>query len=231
MKTLEEAISVIRDLVEGRAVTYEGTELQPTWTGKWRPPVWVAGLRAHGPGHDRSGGGRAHPPARRSGPHPLVRRAAARSGGRCLQDSWRDQRRPPRRHGTWARRDLGRDRTRWFPALVSNHVLDLVNKYPREQLPEALTGYHRPRGLRLPPPCRGGVHQRRLRRRRVTDRFCILGELTEHVSKPRSWPPPCRPVQPVPHERRRGGAAGPIRPRGCARSPRCAAASRRGAAT
>ena len=43
MKTLEEAISVIRDLVEGRAVTYEGTELQPTWTGKWRLPVWVAG--------------------------------------------------------------------------------------------------------------------------------------------------------------------------------------------
>ena len=29
----------------------------------------------------------------------------------------------------------GRDRTRWFPALVSNHVVDLVNKYPREQLP------------------------------------------------------------------------------------------------
>ena len=24
---------------------------------------------------------------------------------------------------------------------MSNHVLDLVNKYPREQLPEALTGY------------------------------------------------------------------------------------------
>ena len=38
---------------------------------------------------------------------------------------------------------LGRERTRWFPALVSNHVVDLVNKYPREQLPEALTGYIR----------------------------------------------------------------------------------------
>src|SRR5918995_5273590 len=39
----EEAIRVIRDLVEGRAVTYEGTELQLTWTGKWTLPVWVAG--------------------------------------------------------------------------------------------------------------------------------------------------------------------------------------------
>src|SRR5436190_18622875 len=43
MKTLEEAITVIRDLVEGRAVTYEGTELVFPWTGKWKLPVWVAG--------------------------------------------------------------------------------------------------------------------------------------------------------------------------------------------
>jgi alkanesulfonate monooxygenase SsuD/methylene tetrahydromethanopterin reductase-like flavin-dependent oxidoreductase (luciferase family) len=43
MATLEEAIGVIRDLVEGRAVTYEGTEIQLTWAGKWSLPVWVAG--------------------------------------------------------------------------------------------------------------------------------------------------------------------------------------------
>ena len=30
----------------------------------------------------------------------------------------------------------GRDRTRWFPALVGNHVVDLVNKYPRQDLPK-----------------------------------------------------------------------------------------------
>src|SRR5437899_4891680 len=35
MATLEEAIAVIRDLVEGRAVTYEGTELQLPWSGQW----------------------------------------------------------------------------------------------------------------------------------------------------------------------------------------------------
>ncbi len=38
----------------------------------------------------------------------------------------------------------GRDRIRWFPALVGNHVVDLVNKYPGE-LPEALTRYVRDR--------------------------------------------------------------------------------------
>src|SRR3954453_10911687 len=43
MATLEEAIGVIRDLVEGRPVTYEGTELRLPWTGPWKLPVWVAG--------------------------------------------------------------------------------------------------------------------------------------------------------------------------------------------
>ena len=43
MATLEEAIEVIRDLVEGRTVTYEGTELQLPWAGRWKLPVWVAG--------------------------------------------------------------------------------------------------------------------------------------------------------------------------------------------
>ena len=34
-----------------------------------------------------------------------------------------------------------RDRVRWFPALVSNHVVDLINKYPKDHLPEALWNY------------------------------------------------------------------------------------------
>ena len=30
---------------------------------------------------------------------------------------------------------LCRERVRWFPALVSNHVVDLVNRYEPEDLP------------------------------------------------------------------------------------------------
>jgi len=39
----EEAVRVIRELVEGRSIVYEGTELQFTWTGRWKLPVWIAG--------------------------------------------------------------------------------------------------------------------------------------------------------------------------------------------
>jgi alkanesulfonate monooxygenase SsuD/methylene tetrahydromethanopterin reductase-like flavin-dependent oxidoreductase (luciferase family) len=36
---------------------------------------------------------------------------------------------------------LARDRVRWFPALVSNHVVDLINRYPQDELPESLWKY------------------------------------------------------------------------------------------
>src|SRR6188508_181062 len=43
MATLEEAIVVIRELVAGRSITYEGTELVFPWTAGWPLPIWVAG--------------------------------------------------------------------------------------------------------------------------------------------------------------------------------------------
>ena len=103
----------------------------------------------------------ADPPARGPGPDPLVRRPGPRRGGRRRPDpaSVKVQAAAPAHVGD---RADGRERTRWFPALVVNHVVDLVNKYPREQLPESLTGYIRDRdGLRLPPPRRGRLVQRR----------------------------------------------------------------------
>ncbi len=79
----EEAIRVIRALVAGETIAYEGTDLQFPWTRGWTLPVWVAGYGPHGPRDDRSRRGRAHPAARRSGSHPLVRRAGAGRGDRC----------------------------------------------------------------------------------------------------------------------------------------------------
>ena len=42
LANLEEAISVIRNLVEGRSVEYEGASLSLPWVGGWRLPVWIA---------------------------------------------------------------------------------------------------------------------------------------------------------------------------------------------
>ena len=48
----------------------------------------------------------------------------------------------------WVSDDLkvARDHVRWFPALVSNHVVDLVSRYKPEELPPALTSYIRDEG-------------------------------------------------------------------------------------
>ena len=74
-------------------------------------------------------------------------------------------------------RELGRERTRWFPALVSNHVVDLVNKYPREQLPESLTGYITDReGYDYHHHAEVGSSNAAFVGDEVTDRFCVLGE-------------------------------------------------------
>src|SRR5262249_58725964 len=77
-----------------------------------------------------------------------------------------------------------RERTRWFPALVSNHVVDLVNKYPREQLPESLTGYIRDRtGYDYHHHAEVGSSNAGFVGDEVTDRFCVLGSVDEHLAK------------------------------------------------
>ena len=86
-----------------------------------------------------------------------VREAAVAAGRPGARSGSRRPRRPT--SATWR---VCRERTRWFPALVCNHVVDLVNKYPREQLPESLTGLHPgPDRLRLPPSRRGRLVERR----------------------------------------------------------------------
>jgi probable F420-dependent oxidoreductase len=183
MKTLEEAITVIRDLVEGRSVTYEGAKLQLPWTGTWRLPVWVAG---YGPMALAMTGRVADGLILQLADPDLTRwfasqlREAETAAGRA-PGSVKIQAAAPAHVGP---RDIGQDRTRWFPALVSNHVVDLVNKYPREQLPEALTGYVTDReGYDYLHHAEVGSSNAAFVGDEVTDRFCILGEPAEHVAK------------------------------------------------
>jgi probable F420-dependent oxidoreductase len=183
MKTLEEAIAVIRDLVEGRAVTFEGTELVFPWTGKWKLPVWVAG---YGPMALAMTGRVADGLILQLADPDLIRwfvaqlREAEAAAGRPA-GSVRVQAAAPAHVGP---RELGRDRTRWFPALVGNHVVDLVNKYPREQLPEALTGYVTNReGYDYHHHAEVGSSNAAFVGDEVIDRFCVLGEPAEHVAK------------------------------------------------
>ena len=205
----EEAIRVIRALVAGEADRLRGHGAALPVDARLDAAGLGRRLRPDGPRDDRPRRRRDHPPARRPRPHPLVRRPGPRGGRRPPAATRPRSRSRRRRRPTSAPRDLGRERTRWFPALVSNHVVDLVNKYPREQLPESLTGYiHGPHRLRLPPPRRGRLVERGVRRRRG-DRPVLRPRRGRraHRQAPRARRRRRRPVQPLPHERRRGGSS------------------------
>jgi probable F420-dependent oxidoreductase len=183
MKTLEEAIELIRDLVEGRAREWEGTEVRLPWTGSWRLPVWVAG---YGPMALAMTGRVADGLILQLGDPDLIRwmagmmRDAATAAGRD-PSSIRVQAAAPAHVGP---RASGRERVRWFPALVSNHVVDLVNKYPREELPESLTGYVRDRqGYDYLHHAEVGSDNAGFVSDEVVDRFCVLGEPEEHIAR------------------------------------------------
>ena len=183
MAHTEEAIRVIRALVAGQSISYEGTELVFPWTRGWTLPVWVAG---YGPMAIAMTGRVADGIILQLADPDLVRwfvgqlqeaeAAAGREAG-----SVKVQSAAPAHIGP---RDLGRERTRWFPALVSNHVVDLVNKYPREQLPESLTGYITDRaGYDYHHHAEVGSSNAAFVGDEVTDRFCVLGSADEHVAK------------------------------------------------
>jgi probable F420-dependent oxidoreductase len=183
MATLEQAIVAIKGLVEGRAVEYEGTELQMPWTGNWTLPVWVAG---YGPMAMAMTGRIADGVILQLGDPDLIAwlvgqvRAAEAAAGRPA-GSVRIQAAAPAHVGEL---EDCRERTRWFPALVSNHVVDLVNKYPREELPESLTGYIRDRtGYDYHHHAEVGSSNAGFVGDEVTDRFCVIGSVDDHLAK------------------------------------------------
>ena len=145
MKDLEEAVEVIRALVEGRSIEYEGTDARADLDAR------LTGSRSGSPatGRSRSSSPAGSPTARCSrSATPTSSAGSARRSANPPAQSGRDpasvkvMAAAPAHVGDIAD---GRERTRWFPALVSNHVVDLVNKYPREDLPEELTTYVRSR--------------------------------------------------------------------------------------
>jgi probable F420-dependent oxidoreductase len=183
MANTEEAIRVIRALVAGETIEYEGSELRFPWTKGWTLPVWVAG---YGPMALAMTGRVADGLILQLADPDLVSwlvgqvREAAVAAGRD-PGAIRVQAAAPAHVGDLA---LCRERTRWFPALVSNHVVDLVNKYPREQLPEALTGYISDRsGYDYRHHAEVGSSNAAFVGDDVTDRFCVLGSVEDHVAK------------------------------------------------
>jgi len=138
---MEKATRLFKDLAEGREVDYEGTPLQLKWSQGHTLPMWIA---AYGPKALRACGRTADGLIMQLADPYILEwslqyvREGAEEAGRNFDDI-RIQVAAP----AYVTDDIGkaRDQVRWFPALVSNHVVDLVNKYATGDLPQALTDY------------------------------------------------------------------------------------------
>ena len=215
----EEAIRMIKPFMNGEKVHWNDTELELTWVRPELPPIEM---------HVAGYGPRVLGVAGRVGDGVIIQladpdiiqwtmgtaRAAAEEAGRdpaklkCIVCA------PSHISADIA---AARDQVRWFPAMVSNHVRDLIARYGADGsvVPKALTDYVPERDrLRLRRALAGRRKARRLRERRdlrplLRARHARAGRREARRARVDRR----RPVQHLPDDRGPGAHARDLRPR------------------
>ncbi len=184
----EQACGMIRELMNGREVSWNDKDLQLKWVRPELPeiPMWIAG---YGP--------KALGVAGRVGDGVIIQladpeiitwimntaRAAAAEAGRdpaalkCIVGA------PS--HITDDLADA-RDQVRWFPAMVSNHVMDLIERYGGDgsSVPKALTDYVQSRKFYdYDEHSRVGAKHGEFVTDEICDRFCVIGDREQVAAK------------------------------------------------
>lgn len=180
---LAEAVEVIRTLASGKELIYDGKPIQLKWASG-NLPVWVAG---YGPKVLRLAGRIADGIVLQFADPHLIKwclqfvREGATEAGRDFSKIEVMSAAP-----AWVSDDLekAREHVRWFPALVSNHVVDLISRYKPEELPVELTAYVRNRpGYDYLQHCEVGSENEQFVTDEVVDRFCLVGPAEAHRRK------------------------------------------------
>ncbi|HEU4386193.1 MAG TPA: TIGR03842 family LLM class F420-dependent oxidoreductase [Blastocatellia bacterium] len=183
LQRLEETVAAVRDLCAGKEVDYEGRSIRMNWA-QGIPPVWIAG---YGPKALRCAGKVADGVILQFADPHLIKwclgfvREGAEEAGRDFSRIRVMSAAP-----VWVSNDLpkARDHVRWFPALVSNHVVDLVSRYKPEELPAELTAYIRDRkGYDYLHHAEVGSSNAEFVSDETVDRFAIVGPADEQVRR------------------------------------------------
>ncbi|MGI8856866.1 MAG: TIGR03842 family LLM class F420-dependent oxidoreductase [Thermomicrobiales bacterium] len=180
LATLEQATRIIKGLASGNATDYDGEQIRMGWAGG-DLPVWIAG---YGPKALHMAGRIADGVILQFADPHLIRwcmgfvREGAAAAGRDFSAIKIMAAAP-----VWVSDDLAtaRDHVRWFPALVSNHVMDLIARYDPADLPPELTAYVQHRaGYDYRHHAEVGSGNAQFVADDVVDRFCIVGPVAEH---------------------------------------------------
>ena len=186
LATMSEAMRVIKDLVAGKTVSYNGKDLVIPWAEGWDLPMWGAG---YGPKALTLVGEQCDGFILQLADPYLVEwttkfvKDAARKAGRD-PDAVKICVAAPAYVGD----DLPhqRDQVRWFGGMVGNHVADLVARYGSDEsmIPKALTEYIKAReGYDYSHPGQVGNPSTDFVPDEVVDRFCVLGPISEHMRR------------------------------------------------
>ena len=180
---LETAVKIFRDLTASREIEYEGQPTRLTWA-KVPPRVWIAG---YGPKVLHMAGRVADGIILQFADPDLISwcmgfvREGASAAGRDANQIEVMSAAP-----VWVSDDLktARERVRWFPALVSNHVMDLIRQYKPQDLPAALTAYVQDRGsYDYQHHCEVESSNANFVSDEVVDRFCVVGPVEAQLEK------------------------------------------------
>jgi probable F420-dependent oxidoreductase len=189
-KTLEamvEAMDVIKRLVAGEEIDYNGKALSIPWIGEgWDLPMWVAG---YGPKALATIGAHADGFILQLADPQVLEwtvaavRAAARAAGRDPADIKICVVAP-----AYVGDDLAdqRDQLRWFGGMVGNHVVDMVNRYgeDHEKVPKVLSDYIKAReSYDYDHHGKSGNPSTEFVPDEIVDRFCVLGPVEAHIEK------------------------------------------------
>ncbi len=187
LATMVESMKVIKGLVAGEEVEYQGKCLRIPWVGEgWDLPMWVAG---YGPKTLATIGRHADGFILQLADPQILEwtlaavRQAATDAGRDPDEITVCVVAP-----AYVGDDLAhqRDQLRWFGGMVGNHVVDLVRRYGTDEskVPKVLSDYIAAREAydyshhgKPDNPTTDFVPDE------IVDRFCVLGPVEAHVEK------------------------------------------------
>src|SRR3954469_18257639 len=183
----ERALAMIHEFMNGREVTWNDKDLQLKWVRPELPPipVWVAG---YGP--------KALAVAGRVGDGVIIQLADPEiitwimdTARHAAEEAGRDPAELKCIVGAPAHitDDLAdaREQVRWFPAMVSNHVMDLIERYGDDsEIPKDLTEFVKARKFYdYQEHSRVGAKHGEFVTDEIVDRFCVLGNAAQATAK------------------------------------------------
>ena len=183
----EARCAMLKELMNGRKVTWNDKELELTWVRSELPDIemWIAG---YGP--------RALAVAGRVGDGVIIQLAdphiiqwIMETARKSAEEAGRDPAALKCIVGAPSKvtDDLqdARNEVRWFPAMVSNHVMDLIEKYGFDsEIPAALTDYVKARKFYdYKDHSRVGAAHGEFVTDEICDRFTVIGNVQQCIDK------------------------------------------------